>query len=79
MLEDALCGPRKKGDIVVVSFTQKLDIQGGQYLVSLGCTGYEAEDFVVYNRLYDIFNLQVVSDRNTIGFFDTNTKVAYEV
>lgn len=79
MLEDSLCGPRKKGDIIVVSFTQKLDIQGGQYLVSLGCTGYEAEDFVVYNRLYDIFNLQVVSDRNTIGFFDTNTKVAYEV
>lgn len=79
MLEDKLCGSKKKGEEVIVSFKQKLDIQGGQYLVSLGCTGYEAEDFVVYNRLYDVFNLQVVSDRNTIGFFDTNSTVLYEV
>lgn len=77
-LEDSLCGAKVKGDEVIVSFRQKLDIQGGQYLISLGCTGYEADEFVVYNRLYDMINLQVVSDRNTIGYFDTNSKVSYE-
>lgn len=77
MLEDALCGAKNPGDEVVVEFKQKLDIQGGNYLISLGCTGYEAENFVVYNRLYDILNLQVISDRNTIGFFDTNSVVSY--
>lgn len=78
MLEDALIGPRKKYDEVVVAFEQKMDIQGGQYLISFGCTGYEAEDFVVYHRLYDVCNLQVISDRNTIGFYDMNSKVRYE-
>lgn len=78
MLEDSLCGSKKAGDIVVVEFRQKLDIQGGQYLFSLGCTGYEADEFVVYHRLYDIINLQVISDRNTIGYFDTNTVVKYK-
>lgn len=77
MLEDALCGAKESGDEVIVDFKQKLDIQGGNYLISLGCTGYEAENFVVYNRLYDILNLQVISDRNTVGFFDTNSVVSY--
>lgn len=77
MLEDALCGAKNSGDEVVVEFKQKLDIQGGNYLISLGCTGYEAENFVVYNRLYDILHLQVISEKNTIGYFDTNSVVSY--
>lgn len=78
MLEDKMLELRKKNEEVVVSFKQKMDIQGGQYLISLGCTGYEAENFVVYNRLYDICNLQVISDRNTVGFYDMNSIVEYE-
>ena len=78
MLEDALTGPKNKSEEVVVSFEQQMDIQGGQYLLSFGCTGYEAENFVVYHRLYDMCNLQVISDKNTIGFYDMNSKVRYE-
>ncbi|HBF6785515.1 TPA: ABC transporter ATP-binding protein, partial [Clostridioides difficile] len=44
-----------KGEVIIV-FKQKMDLQGGSYLLSLGCTGYESEDFTVYNRLYDICN-----------------------
>ena len=31
--------PMEPGDIREVTFTQRLDLQGGEYLVSLGCTG----------------------------------------
>ena len=77
-LEDKLLTEGKEGQEVVVCFSQNMDIQGGQYLLSIGCTGYEAEDFVVYNRLYDICYMQVISERNKIGFFDMNSKVYYE-
>lgn len=65
----------KAGQIKEISFTQPLLLQGGQYLISLGCTGYHNEDFIVYHRLYDVTNLTVVSDKNTVGFFDMNSKV----
>ena len=27
------------------------------------------------NRLYDVLNLTVVSDKNTVGYYDMNSKV----
>lgn len=54
-----------------------MTLQGGQYLLSLGLTGYRLETFVVYNRLYDICNIEVLSTRNTIGFYDMDTTVTY--
>ncbi|MFQ9934403.1 MAG: ABC transporter ATP-binding protein [Lachnospiraceae bacterium] len=77
MLEDNNMEKGRKGDIVSVQFVQNMDLQGGQYLLSLGCTGYEVEEFVVYNRLYDACNIEVLSTRNTIGFYDMKSKVEY--
>lgn len=77
MLEENNLSEAKAGQEVVVEFEQYLNIQGGQYLISLGCTGYEVDKFEVYHRLYDVFNLEVFSSKNTIGFFDTNSKVNY--
>lgn len=75
MLEGNNIEYAKSGDEFIVSFKQKMTLQGAQYLISFGCTGYEMDEFVVYHRLYDVVNLQVVSDRNTIGFVDLNAKV----
>jgi len=58
-----------------ITFTQKLDLQGGEYLISLGCTGYEKGEFVVYHRLYDVCNLTVISERDTVGYYDMNSTV----
>lgn len=77
MLEDNNLEMGKAGEIVSVQFIQNMDLQGGQYLLSLGCTGYELEEFVVYNRLYDACNIEVLSTRNTIGFYDMKSKVEY--
>jgi teichoic acid transport system ATP-binding protein len=38
-------------------------------------TGYEGNDFTVYHRLYDALNITVISDKNTVGYFDMNSKV----
>lgn len=61
------------GDEHVVAFTQKIDLQGGEYLLSLGCTGYQDGRFRVFHRLYDVISLTVVSSRDTVGFYDMNS------
>ena len=63
----------KAGDEHVVTFTQKIDLQGGEYLLSLGCTGYQDGMFRVFHRLYDVISLTVVSSRDTVGFYDMNS------
>lgn len=78
MIEQIDTGTRKPGDIITVSFTQKMSLQGGSYLLSLGCTGFESDNFTVYNRLYDICNINVISIKNSVGFYDTNSKVVVE-
>lgn len=75
MVEKAFLEPVKKGDIKEITFTQKLDLQGGEYLLSLGVTGYEGDTFQVYHRLYDVLSLTVVSEKNTVGYYDMNSVV----
>ncbi len=63
------------GEYQDVSFTQRADLQGGEYMLSLGCTGYDGTDFVVHHRLYQACGLTVVSVKNTVGFYDMNSEV----
>lgn len=66
------------GKIMEVTFRQKMSLQGGEYLLSLGCTSFEADDFVVYHRLYDVCNIAVVSDKNTVGYYDMDSKITVQ-
>ncbi|WP_054942200.1 ABC transporter ATP-binding protein [Paenibacillus ihuae] len=75
MLESINTGSISKNDIYVIEFTQDISLQGGDYLISFGCTGYENNDFVVYNRLYDIFNIHVIANKNSVGFFDMDSEI----
>lgn len=68
----------KKGETYVVTFTQKAMMQGGEYLMSFGCTGYENGEFTVYDRLYDVANLTIVSEQDTVGAFDLDSQVTLE-
>lgn len=67
-----------KGSEKIATFTQNMDLQGGEYLLSLGCTGYREGEFTVYHRLYDVCNISVISDKNTVGFFDMNSEITVE-
>ena len=78
MFEKIPTGDFKKGDCLTVSFTQNMFLQGGEYLISLGLVGYREGDFTVYHRLYDIFSIQVVSSKDTVGYYDMDSKVSME-
>ena len=71
-------GELSPGDERVITFKQKMNLQGGQYLLSLGCTRFEDDDFQVCHRLYDVINLGVVSEKDTVGFYDINSEVTVE-
>ncbi len=79
MVERAFLEPVRAGQTVEVTFTQKIRLQGGDYLLSLGVTGYEGDTFTVYHRLYDVLNLTVISDRDTVGYFDMESDVRVKV
>lgn len=68
----------KKGEQYIVTFTQKALLQGGDYLVSFGCTGYEDGKFTVYDRHYDVANLTIVAEQNTVGTFDMDSCITVE-
>lgn len=69
----------KRGDEYEVSFTQKMTLQGGEYLLSMSCTGFENGEHVVYHRLYDIANITVISNKNTVGVYDMESEVSLEL
>lgn len=75
MIEKVFLEPVEAGNVKNVTFTQKMSLQGGEYLLSLGVTGYAGNDFQVYHRLYDVLNITVVSDKDTVGFYDMDSKV----
>ena len=75
MFEKAFLEPVKAGAVKDITFTQKMSLQGGEYLLSFGVTGYDGNDFQVYHRLYDALDLTVISDKNTVGFYDMDSIV----
>lgn len=78
MYEQASIGTAKAGEEYVASFEQDMFLQGGEYLLSISCTGYDASGFTVYHRLYDVCYVTVISDKDTVGFYDMNSKTMIE-
>ncbi len=75
MIEKAFLDSAEPGQVKDVTFTQRMTLQGGEYLISLGVTGYNGDTFEVYHRLYDTINITVVSDKNTVGYYDMESVV----
>jgi len=75
MIEKSITEGIKGGTKLTIEFTQDMNLQGGEYLLSLGLTGFEKGKFTVYHRLYDCINVTVVSDKDSVGYYDMNSKV----
>ncbi|MBQ7679414.1 MAG: ABC transporter ATP-binding protein [Butyrivibrio sp.] len=75
MAEQAFLEPVRAGELRRIEFSQEIWLQGGEYLLSFGVTGFEQETFTVYHRLYDACSMTVISDKNTVGFYDMNATV----
>lgn len=69
----------RAGETYVATFEQDMYLQGGEYLLSISCTGFENGNFQVYHRLYDVCNVTVISDKNTVGFYDMNSDTRVEL
>jgi teichoic acid transport system ATP-binding protein len=78
MYEKVNLGTVMAGEERTICFTQLMNLQGGEYLLSISCTGYSGGDFVVYHRLYDVLNFTVVSDKNTVGYYDMFSRVTVQ-
>ena len=78
MFEGAEIKPVKAGDEYEVAFRQKMTLQGGEYLLSMSCTGFEQGEHTVYHRLYDVANITVISNKNTVGVYDMESQVEAE-
>ena len=75
MYEAANVPPAKPGDVYEVEFRQKMTLQGGDYLLSMSCTSFEGGVHTVYHRLYDVANITVISNKNTVGVYDMESEV----
>lgn len=78
MFENVFLGDLKAGEEKIVTFTQNMNIQGGEYLLSISCTHYEEDELRAFHRLYDVISLTVISEKDTVGFYDMNSKVEVE-
>ncbi len=78
MVEGCDTKTAEAGAVITAVFEQEMNLQGKDYLLSLGCTGYVNGEFVVFDRLYDIVNLTVISEKNTVGYYDMNSRVHIE-
>lgn len=79
LYEDKLVRTAEPGLTGVVRFTQKMALQPGQYMLALGLTGYVEGELVAYHRLYDVCQVQVVSDDPYgVGIFDMDSRIEYD-
>ena len=75
MIEKAFLESVEPGQTKEITFTQKMSLRGGEYLFSMGVTGYNKDTFEVYHRLYDAMNMTVISDKDTVGYYDMESEV----
>jgi len=78
MLSRTSTGKYKKGDKILVEFTQKVPLVPGRYTISFGCTKYDLNgDLEVYQRRYDALFVEIVSNREAVGLVDLNSKINF--
>lgn len=75
MLEKVDTGFGEKGRVYDVSFTQKMRLQGGEYLLSMSCTSFDGDELKVHHRMYDVISLTVLINENKVGIFDSESSV----
>ena len=74
MFEGVDIKPVRAGDRYEVGFTQRMNIQVGEYLISMSCTGFEQGEHTVYHRMFDLLNITVISNKNTVGVYDMESE-----
>ncbi len=75
-IEKIATGTYKKGDIVVIEFTQKVPVAPGKYTLSFSCTRYNARgNLEALNRKYDALLIEVITTKNTVGLIRLDSNI----
>lgn len=76
MLENRETGNFKKGEEVIVEFSQKIPLAPEKYALSFGCTRINEEgELEVYDRKYDAILIEVISKKPIVGLVNMDTKI----
>ncbi len=76
LIEKIATGNYQKGDIVEVSFKQKINIAPGKYTLSFSCTHFNHRgELEVLNRKYDALLIEVLSTKDTVGFIRLDSDI----
>lgn len=67
-----------KGDEILVSFKQDMNLHPGQYALSLGCVAINDSGIEVYSRLYDIILFEIIGSQQMSGFFDLKSQISID-
>ena len=61
MIEDRMISLAKAGETYLVSYRQRMDMQGGEYLLSMSCTTFKEGELKSIHRCYDLISITVIS------------------
>lgn len=76
MNEKIYPGKFEKGDIVTVSFKQKLPLAPNKYTLSFSCTHINANgELEVLNRKYEALLIEIVSSKDCVGFLRIDPEI----
>lgn len=66
----------KSGQIVEISYKQKIPLKPERYTLSLGCGKIQKNGEVeIFDRMYDCILFQITSDEGLLGLFKLNSKI----
>ena len=72
---EAKIGDLDKGDVILVTFRQRIRINPGDYLLSVGVAAFEDGEYMVYDRRFDYMVIQVIADQIREGVFDPESEI----
>lgn len=76
MNEKIYPGKFEKGDIVTVSFRQKLPLAPNKYTLSFSCTYINAKgELEVLNRKYEALLIEIISSKDCVGFLRIDPEI----
>ena len=76
MMKDIQTETCIQNQTMIVTFTQKANLQLGKYALSLGCVTLNETGIEVYHRLYDCILFEVIGEAQMVGFYDLQSDIA---
>ncbi len=76
-IQDIEMGNVKNGDVILVTFKPRININPGQYILNVGAAAYEGGQYVVYDRRFDYMAIQIVANRLYVGLLDPQSVIEW--